>query len=408
MDAKYAEYLETNFLRPIKVSRKEEYYSDIQSITESLTFFLGRKYTIAYEFVRETERMLINAVALFEKGYFDASFYMLRQTLEICMTIAYFLELPDGEREEKFKDWKGSVEKFPTVGEIRRILDGADYSVDFKDFKAKMPMFFKEFREIYAKLNKYTHKQGYRYFYSIRWREGDRKDIDNNLLDNFVSLLEKCIGNAWMFRLMIDPLPVLLMDDEIEYRIADPMLNPIPFSVLDKYIGSARLEEYMSTNLYLGFRADIVEKREKLSEATYTYAKMDLLERKDIPEVLKQSHLLTLRQKIQLLLIAHSPQVAVIHSYDGLWSCFTDVKSNRNDHSDSSKEFEALRNSGQLCNQPFKGVYATVVKVHNDFYTLEHNEPFDAMRVITLAQFASKLDEIINYEEMSLERMVKT
>ena len=339
--------------------------------------------------------MLINAIALFEKGYFDAAFYMLRQTLEICMLMSYFLELPDDEREKEFSDWKGSAARFPGVKDMRKKLETSNYSIDFKDFKAKLPGFFTEFQDTYAKLNKFTHKQGFRYFYSIRWRKGYDKEIDIKLREDFIKYLDRCIGCAFMFRLMIDPLPILRMDEEIEYRIADPMMFPLSAHVIKRYIGEKRLEEYKTTNLYVRFRDDILKNREKMTDATYAYVVEEYLPRVNIPGVMKQAHLLTLRQRIQLMLIASFPQIAVIHTYDGMWSCFTDVKSNCNSLSSSSEEFRALQNSAKWENQPYKGVYATVVKVHGEFYTLEHNEPLGPLTVMELGKYAAEIDKTI-------------
>lgn len=405
MNSDFEKVIEEESLRPIKVPGKESYFSDIREIAGSLAFFIGKKYAIAYELVRETEKMLINAVALFEKGYFDAAFYMLRQTLEICMTIAYFLELPDDEREKKFRDWKSSIADFPGTGSMRRILEKAEFSIDFKDFMSKMPSFFDEFKQTYSRLNKYTHKQGFRYFYTIRCRRVDGAEMDKILLANFTDNLERCIGCALMFRLMIDPLPILRLDEEIEYRIADPIMFPLSPRVVQKYIGEQRLEEYRPTNLCCGFRKSILDNYERMTEATYTYVNMDHIDRKDIPKVLKQAHLLTLRQRVQLSLIAGFPQIAAIVSYDGLWHCFTDVKSNRTDVSESSEEYRQLRESGNWANQKFKGVFATVVRIKDDYYTLEHNEPLDPMTVIELGKFAQGLIDQIEAQESEAKKL---
>lgn len=391
----FMQFEEQDYLRPIAIPDKEEYFSDIHELVGSLTFFVGKKYDIACQLVRETERMLINAISLFEKGYFDAAFYMLRQALEICMTIAYFLSLPDDEREVKFKDWKGSIAKFPGVGQMRQELENKEYSIEFKDFQRKMPVFFDEFKEAYRTLNKYTHKQGFRYFYSVRWCRGNDKDMDNHLLANFLHLLNKCIGCSFVFRLMIDPLPILIMDDEIEYRLADAFMFPISMRVLHKYIGDHRIEEYKQTDMYLTWREDILKNRERMSEATYEYVKNGYAPRQDIQKIFKQVHLLTPQQVVELLLVSSFPEIAIIHSYDGLWNCLTDVKCNRSDHSDSSEEFKKLRDSDKLVNQPFKGVFASVVKVQDQYYTLEHNIPFDPMSIIRLGRYAEELEDMI-------------
>lgn len=390
MDAKYAEYFETHFLRPIPFPNKEEYYSFIHEIGNTVTFFIGEKFSIAYRIVKESEHMLINAVSLFEKGYFDAAFYTLRQTMELCMMIAYFFELPDEERRQRFKDWKGSVERFPGVGEMRRTLESADYSVDFRDFKEKMPEFFDEFASVYRELNKYTHKQGLRYFYSVRWYKDPQND--ESLLVNFRNHLDRVIGCVAIFRLMIDPLPVLKLEEEIEYRTADILMFPFSPRFVAKFIGDERLGAYKKTNLCSEFKAGILRNNEKLSEATYNYIKWDFLERNTIPEVLKQKHLLSRRQIVQLMFVDKFMQISAVHTCGGLLTCRTDVESKRIDWSASTAEFDLMEKSSNPYNQQYKGVYISVLNVQDESYFLEHNETIDERTIIELENFARETD----------------
>lgn len=390
MDAKYIEYLETHFLRPISFPNKGEYYSLVHEIGNTVTYFVGEKFSITFGIVKESEHMLINAIALFEKGYFDAAFYMLRQVMELCMMIAYFFELPDDERTQRFKEWKGSVERFPGVGEMRRTLESADYSVDFRDFKEKMPEFFDEFANVYRKLNKYTHKQGLRYFYSVRWHNDPK--IDESLLVNFRKYLDLVIGCVAVFRLMIDPLPVLKLEEEIEYRTADILMYPFSPKFVAKFIGDERLTAYKKTKLCSGFKADILRNNEKLSAATYNYIKWGLLERDSIPEVLKQKHLLSQRQIVQLMFVDKFIQITAIHTCGGLLTCQTDVDSSRIDRSVSTAEFDLLEKSSHPYNQPYKGVFISVVNVQDESYFLEHNEIIDERTITELENYVRQAD----------------
>ena len=76
MSFDYTQYRETYQLRPMKVEGKEEYYRDIQELTDSSSPIVGKKYAIVFDMLAETERLLINAIALFEIGYFGFAFVL--------------------------------------------------------------------------------------------------------------------------------------------------------------------------------------------------------------------------------------------------------------------------------------------------------------------------------------------
>lgn len=72
--------------------------------------------------------------------------------------------------------------------------------------------------------------------------------------------------------------------------------------------------------------------------------------------------------------------------------------------SESSEEYRQLRESGNWANQKFKGVFATVVRIKDDYYTLEHNEPLDPMTVIELGKFAQALIDQIEAQGLDVEK----
>ena len=135
--------------------------------------------------------MLINAIPLFEKGYFDAAFYSLRQAIEMSTTFVYLYDLPDDKKQEQIRLWKTTALGFPMRGNMDKELSSK--GMKYADMKQKMPTFFKDLECVNKKLNKYVHKQGLKFLYVSRGRTNDttRNKIKAELLKEFTYFLEK-------------------------------------------------------------------------------------------------------------------------------------------------------------------------------------------------------------------------
>ena len=68
----YAKFQEENYIRPIAVPEKKELYHDINEIADSIGGFIGDRHQVSYELVRESERLLVNAISVFETPLFFA------------------------------------------------------------------------------------------------------------------------------------------------------------------------------------------------------------------------------------------------------------------------------------------------------------------------------------------------
>lgn len=89
-----------NFVRPLTLPNRDTYIMAIDEITGSMTFFLGEPFRITSNLLREAIVLLRNAVLLFERGFFDAAFYSLRQSVEVASTFVYFSELSEEDRKD--------------------------------------------------------------------------------------------------------------------------------------------------------------------------------------------------------------------------------------------------------------------------------------------------------------------
>ena len=150
-------------IRTVKLSNKEQYYSDLMNIENSWS---GRiDANLCNTFIMEAEQQLVNAIELFEMGYFDCAYYSLRSAVEVSTTMVYLSDLPEAEREKQLEAWKATLD-FPMETQMIRQL--AKSGAVFADMLNKMADFFSGAKSLNAELNKFVHKQGLQHFYMAR------------------------------------------------------------------------------------------------------------------------------------------------------------------------------------------------------------------------------------------------
>jgi hypothetical protein len=156
--------LANNYVRPMSLEKSREYICAIDQIFFSMSYFIDERSRLTDSFLKEAITLLENSVIIFEKGFFDAAIYSLRQSVEMASIFVYFNELPENERKEKFSIWKSHDKDFPGEGAILNELKikGETY----KEIKESAPFFFEQLYDFRKKINKYVHKQGYKTFYT--------------------------------------------------------------------------------------------------------------------------------------------------------------------------------------------------------------------------------------------------
>lgn len=207
------------YVNPIELPNADDYVMDIYNISQANTGFIH-----AWDsnlFFEEATQLLVNAIRLFQMGYFDCAFYSLRQSLELSIGTIFLTENPN-----KKKDWQSLKSGFES-NTMPKALKEKDTT--FKDMTEKMPVFFGKIRNVQKAIHKYVHKQGYASFYQVRRNPFllEQKDIKKeNLVEDFEKYLIVCIGAVAIYRLSIDALPVVLMDEEMLFRSSDFITAP--------------------------------------------------------------------------------------------------------------------------------------------------------------------------------------
>lgn len=224
-------------VRKFALPNATKYIWDIDNITWAETGLIDAFG--ANRFFDEASQMIANSIYLFQEGFFDAAFYSLRQSIEISIGTLYLTANP-----EKLEKWKALEPGFES-GKMVCFLKNNEPV--FKDIRTKLPTFFKNLRTIQKKTNKYVHKQGFSSFYttqSYSWSDHRENKIYSKIISDFEETVKAAIGAVAMYRLAIDPLPIILMDEELMMRSADFITQPYSEEFVAEYIGYKNIELY--------------------------------------------------------------------------------------------------------------------------------------------------------------------
>lgn len=384
MSDHYINFRKTKNIRPISLTNKEQYYFDLQNIENSWT---GRiDANLCNTFVMEAEQQLVNAIELFEMGYFDCAYYSLRSAVEVSTTMVYLSDLPEAEKEKQLEAWRSTLD-FPM--ETQMIQQLAKSGAVFADMLTKMADFFSDAKKLNAELNKFVHKQGLQHFYMSRNHPINQHKSQNAFIKTFEDYLKRCIGVVAVMRLAIDPFPILLMDEEILFRCFDSMTDPYSEEFVEKYIGQSTLSDYKKTDLFIGTYESFI-KDEKKNEAVFNVMKFQYIDTTRFDEIFSQLHLLNIHDIIVVLMTAACNKIVKAYALDGLLMYHTDKETNRKKHSWSTGDFRLFGDSKNLINQEYDEAFISVFSFKDDLYYAEHNEPLQKKDVDMVVNYVSE------------------
>lgn len=372
----YSIHKEMENIVPFCLEDKKRYYYDLMNIESSWTGRIDAMYS--NEFFREAVQLIINSIVLFEKGYFDCALYSLRQSMEVCTTIIYFVDDSEDNAKSEMKKWKNQ-EKFPMNNQMLNELQKRQ--LVFADIKNKMFVFFDEVEESKRKINKYVHKQGFDKFYVSRnnpLKSKEAEKLNAKLFEDYKAFLIKSIGVIAVFRLAIDPFPLLLRDDEMYSRTGQLMTEAYGDSFVEKYIGEDNIAAYKKTDLYQQYFNAII-KGEEMCPSVLNVVKDDYIDRSKIEEIYSQIHLLGIYEKIAVAFVELTEKISNIYIYGGLTWYFTDIESKRRSTGHNSNDFKNIKD--KKYNISFQEVFLSGLEVCGELFYLEHNEKFNSSEI---------------------------
>ena len=136
------------------------------------------------------------------------------------------------------------------------------------------------------------------------------KHIREDFTDYFTTTVKVCA----IFRLAVDPFPILLSDPECEYRFPDCMTIEFGQYFIDNCLGSDFVEHYIKTDFYRNWVNAIKSTFPQLKEATYYVSNLHNIDLSNIKDILDELDKLTLYEATAVLFTAlFSEKVIAIH-----------------------------------------------------------------------------------------------
>lgn len=397
MSFDFNEHKEIKNLIPLELPDKKTFYMDLVNLEQSWTGRMDAQ--LANSFIQEAVQLIINAIVLFEQGYLDCAYYSLRQSIEVSTIMVYLTELEPTMKKEELRKWK-TKSRFPMYGQMIKFLDKNGNA--FSDIREKMKEYFVELQKIKEYMNKYVHKQGFDTFYVSRNHISAKVDR-TVLIKDFENCLISCIGAIAVFRLAIDPFPVLLMDYEIYSRTDDLLTESYSDGFVIKYVGQKAIEAYKQTKVYRTYHEHFMNEEQR-QPCVLDVIKFQHIDKEMIVEILNQAHLLTRTDLIAIETVCLSEKIAKVYCTDGWLNYTTSTKSARTTFSFDSRTLKNIKESDTHLNIPYDEAFLTYIDFDSEELFLEHNEKFDPDEFMQFRSLVSSLMIMINHRESSNEQ----
>ncbi len=357
---------EYNRVEPLELERADDYLSSLLNIQMADTGMCDLMYT--NQFFDEAVQLIVNSIRLFQLGYFDTAFYSLRQSLEISIGIIYI-----SEDKKRLGQWNHLRDGFETGRMLDWLKKEEPY---FRDMRNKLKGYFDKIGKTKGRINKYVHKQGFQSFY-LHNREfalERQKKWVKSVTREFETALKDCIGAVAMYRLAIDAMPAVLMDEDIMMRSRDFITAPYSESFVERYIGKDVMDAYKQTERYIEIYNEL-SKWERQNPAVFNIIHWQYVERESISEIMNQIELLSAYDRLAVAIFIDSIKVSRVF-IAGIHEYTSDVKIANRGTVLGSKYYDELFGEEEW-NLAQKHGYLSRVKVNGEYTILEHVDRLD-------------------------------
>lgn len=352
-------------------------------------------------FFEEACQLIANSIQIFKLGYFDAAFYSLRQSIETSIGTLYLTANPD-----RMKAW---CKNQPGFESGRMVTYLKQKEAVFKEMTEKMSPFFNKVRGIQLKANKYVHKQGYSSFYATKRRitsDPKAKETLKRICEDFITTLKTAIGAVAVYRLAVDPLPVLLMDEDVRLRTEDLITRPYSCEFVENYIGSEVIELYKQTEIYNSYKEDLLA-REKQNEAVYNLIHFQYVDRTAEQLLADQAHLLSNNDRMAVCYTLISENISRGFICD--FMCYmTNTKPVCYETTFGNGYFLELFEGKPSYNLPISsGAYMSRFEVGGQYSYVESNVALTDVELVRLEEVSKLFDGSIDKSNVKAKDVIK-
>lgn len=384
-------------VKPLSLPRANEYLEDLNDLRFSNSGLLAE--VNPFFFVNEACQLLANSVKLFELGYFDCAFYSVRQAIELSLSGLYLFSNPD-----KIKGWKNLEKGFELRTIVPELKVGKE---EFAEIKELYSDFFEKIEKEKRLMNKYVHKQGYKslYFHYNSFNAYGKPERITRLTMDFKTILRDTITAVALYRLVIDPYPILMLDEDIVTRMPDLIAESFPRSFVEKYFTEEYVERYKESTIYKGYY-DFFKALPSQNDAVYALIHWQLFERKDYEHIKEQQELLSLHDKEAIDLFMASPKIGSI-ILDGCidYNSETKLKDSSLAIGDSyySKVFEGQKDY----NVAYKGDYLSRFPLNDSVTYVRHCDLLTSEEIEKISASCEHFTKIFTETNEYLKKMME-
>jgi len=335
-------------------------------------------------FITEATQLLINSIFLYEDGNFDCAFYSIRQASEIANNMLYLANM--GKTELNKWNSKGY---FPMNAKIIEQLGKVD--ANYSEVKTVLSNFFKEHDELIKTSHKIIHKQGFDTFYSFRIMNQYSKKFDKEEETRFfLKLLKSCIGKVIILFIVVDPLSLVLADEDLSARFNfDAMTEAVDVEFFQTYLSEEIIEKIKSTCFFKEFSSYFATK-EKMIPSVFDVVRNQFFEIESLDEIETQKHLLNSYEQVILQILQAGIKLTNIYPNCSIFSYFTSISSNYHTTSWYASEYAAYLGRKEIFNETHHNIFRSIVKLFGDNWILEHNEIFSDKDILFVKMLADK------------------
>lgn len=355
----YEKNLLERYLKPVEIENKEFYYSLIYEISESLTsgiivdLFHSNKINMI---ITEACQSLANSIRLYELGYFDDAYYSMRSAIELATIM---LDVGDNEYEKMVNNMNLFSNKEYRNFRASTLRYLKENGIEFRDVANKMPNFVNEINNTCIKLNSFVHKTGFDNFYGIR--NYYNENFHKKQLDDFENNLISSIRIVAIMRLVIDPFPLLLADEEIYYRSPNIMTYPFNEKLLE-VMGEESIAEFKNTDVYKSYEEELM-KLEKRNQEVNNIVMADYIDLDNLENIYLQKHLLNHHELKYVDIASCSEKIILIISDNG----FSRYSTSSNTHEILCNHTDInLKDSSENFNIKYDSIYVSILQHSKD------------------------------------------
>lgn len=355
----YEKNLLERYLKPVEIENKEFYYSLIYEISESLTsgiivdLFHSNKINMI---ITEACQSLANSIRLYELGYFDDAYYSMRSAIELATIM---LDVGDNEYEKMVNNMNLFSNKEYRNFRASTLRYLKENGIEFRDVANKMPNFVNEINNTCIKLNSFVHKTGFDNFYGIR--NYYNENFHKKQLDDFENNLISSIRIVAIMRLVINPFPLLLADEEIYYRSPNIMTYPFNEKLLE-VMGEESIAEFKNTDVYKSYEEELM-KLEKRNQEVNNIVMADYIDLDNLENIYLQKHLLNHHELKYVDIASCSEKIILIISDNG----FSRYSTSSNTHEILCNHTDInLKDSSENFNIKYDSIYVSILQHSKD------------------------------------------